>query len=116
MKQTKNEKKKTEIVAYVSRIVDSGFAYAVSTDSTSSDSSPSSSDVYFDVAAFKAAGFPYGRLRPEAAAAGARVEALLRTRDEAYARVFCLNPSSNASSSAAASAFAVRSSSAGGEL
>ena len=34
---------------------------------------------------------------------GARVEALLRTRDEAYARVFCLNPSSNASSSAAAS-------------
>ena len=52
----------------------------------------------------------------EAAAAGARVEALLRTRDEAYARVFCLNPSSNASSSAAASAFAVRSSSAGGEL
>ena len=48
----------------------------------------------------------------EAAAAGARVEALLRTRDDAYARVFCLGPTSNA----AAAAFAARSSSAGGEL
>ena len=50
----------------------------------------------------------------EAAAAGARVEALLRTRDEAYARVLCLNPISYDSSSSAL--FTVRSSSAGGEL
>ena len=47
----------------------------------------------------------------EAAAAGSRVEALLKTRDEAYARVLCLNPSSASSSS-----FSVRSSSAREEL
>ena len=67
----------TEIVAYVSRIVESGFGYSVSpcskSNSSVSDSVASSPslDVYFDVASFKAAGFPYGRLRPEAAAAGA---------------------------------------------
>ena len=65
--------KLTEIVAYVSRIVDSGFGYAVpsNAENSSSNSNDVSSDVYFDVAAFRAAGFPYGRLRPEAAAAGA---------------------------------------------
>lgn len=51
----------------------------------------------------------------EAFAAGARVEALLRNRDEAYARVLCLNPNASKLSSFAA-AFTVRSSSAGGEL
>ena len=65
--------KLTEIVAYVSRIVDSGFGYAVpsTAENSSSNSNDVSRDVYFDVAAFRAAGFPYGRLRPEAAAAGA---------------------------------------------
>jgi cysteinyl-tRNA synthetase len=41
-----------EIVAYVDRIVGAGFAY------------PAAGDVYFDVASFRGAGYPYGRLRP----------------------------------------------------
>ena len=48
-----------EIVDYVSTIIASGFAYATSTG-----------DVYFDVAAFRGAGWPYGRLRPHSVGTG----------------------------------------------
>ncbi|TID23062.1 putative cysteinyl-trna synthetase [Venturia nashicola] len=44
----------TEIVAYVEQIVKNGFAYATSDGS-----------VYFDIDAFKKAGYPYARLKPE---------------------------------------------------
>ncbi|QDS69024.1 hypothetical protein FKW77_009616 [Venturia effusa] len=42
-----------EIVAYVEQIVKNGFAYA------------SDGSVYFDIDAFKKAGYPYARLKPE---------------------------------------------------
>ena len=48
-----------EIVDYVSTIISAGFAYATSTG-----------DVYFDVAAFRGAGWPYGRLRPHSVGTG----------------------------------------------
>ena len=60
-----------EIVAYVRTIISNDFAYVAPAVASSAGSgggarasSPPSQDVYFDTAAYRAAGFVYGRLNP----------------------------------------------------
>ena len=50
-----------QIVEYIQRIIDNGFAYVAE---TTSDSSTTSKSVYFDTAAFKVAGYDYRKLKP----------------------------------------------------